>query len=68
MGAVDSTEGQVALALAANIDHPRAGMSMQGDSRALREAMDVLRDARPLKKDTVDDAASRRAAKLRSVG
>lgn len=67
-GAADGPEGQIALALARNIDAARNGMATSPDARTLLDILTAIRDKRALESDSVDDATSRRAAKLHAVG
>jgi hypothetical protein len=63
LGAGDTVEGQLALALADAVDHPRAGMATAGDAKELRAVMAALRDKTPAKVDPVDELNARRAAR-----
>jgi hypothetical protein len=61
LNAVDTVEGQLALALADAVDHPRAGMAMAGDAKELRAVVAALRDRTPVKADPLDELNARRA-------
>jgi hypothetical protein len=68
LNALDSVEGQSALALAAAIDSGRALMAAPSMVKELRSTLDVLRERTPKAKDTVDDFSARRAARLAAQG
>lgn len=66
--ALDTVEGQSALALARAIDSGRSVMAAAATVKELRATMDVLRERTPKVEDTVDDFTARRAARLAAQG
>ena len=66
-GGLESVEGEMALSIARNMDKPRTGMSVAGDSRQLLVLMTALRDRVVREADTVDEVRQRRNAKLRAA-
>lgn len=68
MSAVDTVEGQSALALAAAIDSGRSLMAAPAMVKELRSTMQALRERTPKAKDSVDDFTARRAARLAAQG
>ena len=67
LGGLDTVEGESALVIARNMDKPRTGMSVAGDSRQLLVLMTTLRDRVSREADTVDEVRQRRDAKLRAA-
>jgi hypothetical protein len=63
MRAVETAEGQAALALAAGIDSGRALMAVPAMVKELRATLDALRERAPKTKDSVDEFSARRAAR-----
>lgn len=68
LGAVDTPEGQAAIALAAAIDSGRALMAAPAMVKELRSTLDALRERTPKAEDDVDDFTARRAARLAAEG
>lgn len=61
LGALETVEGQVALRLARQLDHPVAGVAVSGDANTLTKLMAQIRDAAPVKKaDPIDELNARR--------
>lgn len=63
LNAVDTVEGQIALALAEQLDNPRNGMAVSGDARELRAVMQEIRGKIPAKADPVDELNARRSSR-----
>lgn len=62
--AAGTVEGQIALVLAQQLDEPRAGMAVSGDSKELRSVLAQIRDSSSVQKvDPVDELNARRAAR-----
>ena len=68
LGAVNTVEGQSALALAAAVDSGRSLMAAPAMVKELRATMDALRERTPKAKDSVDDFSARRAARRAAAG
>lgn len=69
LSALESPEGQAALALAEAIDSGRALMAQPAMVKELRSTLAELRERAPKKKDSVDEFSARRAArKSRQAG
>jgi hypothetical protein len=64
LGAVQTSEGQSALALAAAIDSGRSLMAVPAMVKELRSTMDALRERTPKAEDGVDDFSKRRRQRL----
>jgi hypothetical protein len=61
LDAAGTVEGQLALALADAVDHPRAGMATAGDAKELRAVMAAIRGASSAQEaDGIDELAARR--------
>jgi hypothetical protein len=68
MNAVDTAEGQGALALAAALDSGRSLMAAPAMLKELRATLQALRERTPKAKDSVDDFSARRAARRAAAG
>jgi hypothetical protein len=68
MNAVDTAEGQGALALAAALDSGRSLMAAPAMLKELRATLQALRERTPKAKDSVDDESARRAARRAAAG
>ena len=68
LNAVETPEGQAALALASAIDSGRSLMAAPAMVKELRATLQALRDRTPKAKDSVDDFTARRAARLAAQG
>jgi hypothetical protein len=66
--AVDTVEGQSALALAEAIDSGRSLMAAPAMVKELRATMQALRDRTPKAEDSVDEFAERRRARRAAAG
>jgi hypothetical protein len=64
LNAVDTAEGQAALALAAAVDSGRSLMAAPAMVRELRSTLQSLRERSPKAEDGVDDFSKRRRERL----
>lgn len=63
LSALDTPEGQAALALAAAVDSGRSLMAAPAMVKELRATLDALRERTPKTGDSVDEFTARRAAR-----
>lgn len=68
LGAVDTPEGQAAIALAAAIDSGRALMAAPAMVKELRSTLESLRERTPKAEDDVDEFTAKRQQRLASDG
>lgn len=68
LGALETPEGQAAVALAAAIDSGRSLMAIPAMVTVLRATLDALRERKPKAKDTTDEFSARRKARRDAAG
>lgn len=68
LSAINTPEGQSALALAAAIDSGRSLMAAPAMVKELRATLQALRERTPKAKDSVDDFTARRTARRAASG
>ena len=68
LNAVQTPEGQSALALASAIDSGRSLMAAPAMVKELRATLQALRDRTPKAEDSVDEFSAKRAARRAAAG
>jgi hypothetical protein len=66
--AVETVEGQSALALAAAVDSGRSLMAAPAMVKELRATMQAIRERTPKAEDSVDEFSAKRAARRAAAG
>jgi hypothetical protein len=68
LSALDTVEGQSALALAAAVDSGRSLMAAPAMVKELRATMQAIRERTPKAEDSVDEFSAKRAARRAAAG